>query len=119
MKDIMIPGVDGAKSLASVAEILGDAGVGLEGGGLWSGTAHYLVADGDTAIRALVSAGIIGAEMRQVVIAELDRDAPGALGRMMAKLADAGIVLDGQYSDHNNRKVLLVNDIEAAQAALS
>lgn len=118
MKDIMIPDVDGAKSLANIAQVLGNAGVGLEGGGLWSATAHYLVEDGDAAIHALVSAGIVGATTRDVVLADLDRDAPGALGRMMAKLADAGVALDGQYSDHNNRKVLLVDDIEAAKAAL-
>lgn len=119
MRDIEIPVTDGARSLAEVAQVLGNAAVGLEGGGMWSGIAHYLVEDGDAALRALDAAGISGAKQREVVIAELDVDVPGALGRMMAKLARAGVELDGQYSDHDNRKVLLVDDVSRATAALA
>lgn len=118
MFDIEISAPDGANTLARIGRSLGQAGVGLEGGGMWSGVAHYLVADADVATRALSAAGIGAVVAREVVFAELDADVPGALGRMMNKLTEAGIVLLGQYSDHDNRKVLIVEDAEAARAAL-
>ena len=118
MFDIEILTPDGADSLVRVGRCLGAAGVGLEGGGMWSGVAHYLVTDGDGAARALTTAGIAPVAVREVVLAELDADVPGALGRMMNILTEAGIVLLGQYSDHGNHKVLIVEDAEAARTAL-
>lgn len=118
MFDIEIPAPDGARSLARIGQILGDAGVGLEGGGMWSGTAHYLVEDAETAVSALLAAGIGPVVARQALIAELDADVPGALGRMMRRLVAANVRLRGQYSDHGNRKVLIVDDADAARAAL-
>ncbi|WP_138946956.1 hypothetical protein [Plantibacter sp. M259] len=56
--------------------------------------------------------------VREVLVVDLDVDAPGALGRMMERLAGAGVVLHGQYSDHDNRKVLLVDDVVVASRAL-
>ena len=117
MIDIAVPAPDGAKSLLLIAGTLGKAGVSLEGGGLWSGMAHYLVENGDLAISALSEAGIAGAVKNEVIVVELDADIPGALGKMMAKLVDAEVNLYGQYSDHGNRKVLLVDDKDRAQKA--
>ena len=110
MIDVAVPAPEGAKSLLLIAGTLGRAGVSLEGGGMWSGIAHYLVEDGDLAVSALNEAGIPGAVLTDVIIVELDADIPGALGRMMAKLVDTQVTLYGQYSDHDNRKVLLVDD---------
>jgi hypothetical protein len=118
MFDIEIPAPAGAVSLARIGRTLGEAGVGLEGGGMWSGVAHYLVADADLAVRTLVEAGMGPAVVRDVVVAELDADVPGALGRMMNTLAEAGVDLLGQYSDHDNRKVLVVEDAQAVRDAL-
>jgi hypothetical protein len=118
LSDLEIPAPDGARSLARIGQVLGDAGVGLEGGGMWSGVAHYLVADADTAVSALAAAGIGPVLARPAVLAELDADVPGALGRMMQRLSSAGVPLRGQYSDHGNRKVLVVDDVTAARAAL-
>ena len=118
MFDIEVSAPDGASSLARIGRSLGEAGVGLEGGGMWSGTAHYLVEDAELAVRALAAAGIGPVVVRDVVVAELDADVPGALGRMMNTLAEAGVVLLGQYSDHDNRKVLIVEDADAARDAL-
>ncbi|KJC64921.1 hypothetical protein [Agreia bicolorata] len=118
MFDIEVLTPDGASSLARIGRSLGEAGVGLEGGGMWSGVAHYLVADADLAVRALTEAGIGPVVVREVVVAELDADVPGALGRMMNTLVEAGVILLGQYSDHDNRKVLIVGDAEAARDAL-
>ena len=118
MKDIAIAVPNGASSLAKVGEVLGAAGVGLEGGGMWSGVAHYLVDDADAAAEALHRAGFEGVRVRETVIVPLDADVPGELGRMMHRLAAAGVELEVQYSDHDNRKVFVVDDPEAARAAL-
>ncbi|GAA1949007.1 hypothetical protein [Amycolatopsis minnesotensis] len=118
MFDIEIPAPDGARSLARIGQVLGDAGVGLEGGGMWSATAHYLVEDADAAVSALTAAGIGPVAARPVLIAELDADVPGALGRLVRRLIASDVRLHGQYSDHGNRKVLIVDDIETARAAV-
>ena len=58
MYDLTIAAPDGAGSLAETGEVLGDAGVGLEGGGMWSAVAHYLVAEPQVAVQALAAAGV-------------------------------------------------------------
>lgn len=119
MFDIEFPAPEGATSLALIGALLGEAGVGLEGGGMWAGVAHYLVADAELAMRALAQAGMGPVVAREAVLAEFDADVPGALGRMMSALAAADVVLLAQYSDHDNRKVLVVDDVWAARAALA
>lgn len=119
MKDIAIPAPDGAASLARIGDVLGAAGVGLEGGGMWSDVAHYLVHDADPAVDALVRAGFHGVRVREALIVPLPADVPGTLGRMMNRLVAAGVGLEVQYSDHGNRKVFVVDDPEAAAAALA
>lgn len=118
MFDIEVPAPHGAASVLRIGDVLGAAGVGLEGGGMWSGVAHYLVADADAAVRALTAAGLGPTQARPVVIAELEADVPGALARMMRRLTDAGVALSAQYSDHDNRKVLVVDDVDRTRAAL-
>jgi hypothetical protein len=118
MNDITIAVADAA-SLARLGRVLGDAGVSLEGGGLWAGVAHYLVADGEVARRALAGNGFADAEVREAVVVPLDADVPGALGRMMDRLAAAEVTLIAQYTDHDNRKVLVVDDPPAVREALA
>lgn len=118
MFDVEIPAPDGATSLLRIGATLGAAGVGLEGGGMWSGVAHYLVSDGEVAAKALRDKGFRGVTVTPVAVVDLDADVPGALARMMGKLVDAGVVLHGQYSDHDNRKVLIVDDVDAAYDVL-
>ena len=58
LPDLEIPASDGARSLARIGQVLGDAGVGLEGGGMWSGVARkVLVVDDVTAARAALDSG--------------------------------------------------------------
>lgn len=118
MFDISLPVPDGARSLAGIGQVLGAAGVGLEGGGMWSGTSHYLVSDAAAAVSALDNAGYGPVVVNPVVIADLDADVPGALGILMMRLAEAGVQLKVQYSDHGNRKILVVDHPEKARAAL-
>jgi hypothetical protein len=118
MFDISLSVPDGARSLAGIGQVLGAAGVGLEGGGMWSGTSHYLVSDAAAAVSALDNAGYGPVVVQPVVIADLAADVPGALGMLMMRLAEAGVELLAQYSDHDNRKILVVDHPEKARAAL-
>ncbi|RZU60963.1 amino acid-binding protein [Zhihengliuella halotolerans] len=119
MKDICIRDIRTAHDLARISSILGAAGVGLEGGGMWEGVARYLVHDGSAARAALLAAGIAHVDVNNVLLLELDVDEPGALGRLMAELAADGADLVAQYSDHENRKVLVMRDSSPSIAAPS
>lgn len=118
MNDLSIPVDDVAVDIARIGAVLGAAGIGLEGGGVWAGEAHYLVADGSAAVAALESAGVSGAQAVPALVMPLRADVPGELGRMMTVLAESGIVVAAQYSDHDNRKVFVVDDRERAREAL-
>ena len=118
---IELPGQPG--SLARFGEALGAAGVSLEGGGVFTvdgvGYAHFLVEDGEAARAALEQAGLSTATIRQALIRRLKQDVPGQLGSIARALADAGINIETQYSDHANRLILVVDDPETAERITS
>jgi hypothetical protein len=118
---IELPGRPG--SLARFGEILGAAGVSLEGGGVFTvngvGYAHFLVEDGEAARIALEQGGLGTATVHPVLIRRLKQEVPGQLGAIGRALADAGVDIQFQYSDHANRLILVVDDIEAAERATS
>ncbi|NYE20121.1 hypothetical protein [Microbacterium immunditiarum] len=107
---IELPARPGA--LADFGDVLGEAGVSLEGGGVFThggvGVAHFLVADGDRAASALSRAGLGRATVSPVVMLRLDQETPGQLGRFTRRVADAGIDVLVQYSDHDGRLILVV-----------
>lgn len=110
-------------SLARFGEALGKAGVSLEGGGVFTvdgvGHAHFLVEDGEAARAALEQAGLGTATVRPVLIRRLKQEVPGQLGAIARALAEAGVNIDTQYSDHANRLVLVVDDLELAERVTS
>lgn len=114
---IALPGQPG--SLARFGEALGAAGVSLEGGGVFTvegiGHAHFLVEDGDAARVALEQAGLGIATVRPVLIRRLKQEVPGQLGAIARALGDAGVNIEIQYSDHANRLILVVDDMETAE----
>jgi hypothetical protein len=118
---IELPGRPG--SLARFGEALGAAGVSLEGGGVFTvdgvGHAHFLVDNGEAARAALEQAGLGIAIVRPVLIRRLKQEVPGQLGAIARALADAGVNIETQYSDHANRLVLVVDDMETAERATS
>jgi hypothetical protein len=118
---IALPGQPG--SLARFGEALGAAGVSLEGGGVFTvggvGHAHFLVEDGEAARTALEQAGLGTAAVRPVLIRRLKQEVPGQLGSIARALADAGVDIETQYSDHANRLILVVDDMETAERATS
>lgn len=116
MKDLEILLDDRPGALAALGEALGNAGVSVEGGGVFvtrgSGVAHFLVKDAAAARRALEAAGIRVVAERNVLIQRLSQDEPGQLGRIARRMADAGVNIEVQYSDHDHRLVLVVDDEE-------
>jgi hypothetical protein len=118
MFDVSIELEDRPGALAELGEALGRAGVSVEGGGAWVasgvGTAHFLVADGSAARRALESVGIHVVAVREVITTRLDQARPGQLGATCRRLAQAGINIEALYSDHDHRLVIVVADTDAA-----
>jgi len=110
-------------ALAAMGEALGHAGVSIEGGGAFvvegRGVAHFLFEDGNAARRALETAGIRVVRVREVVVLRLRQGVPGQLGLVCRRMADAGVNIEVQYSDHSNQLILVVDDPEAANRVVS
>ena len=121
MFDIAIDLPDEPGALAHFGEALGAAGVSLEGGGVFTvagiGRAHFLVEDGEAARDALARTGLGTALVRSVLIRRLKQGVPGQLGAIARALAEAGVNIETQYSDHANRLILVVDDMEAGEQA--
>lgn len=120
MHDLTIELEDRPGALADLGEALGAAGVSVEGGGLFTVdghvVAHFLFRDGEAAGVALSAVGIRVTACRQVLIRRLDQERPGQLGAITRTLADAGVNIEVQYSDHDHRLILVVDDPRTAAA---
>ena len=101
-------------ALAEMGEALGRAGVSIEGGGVFlaqgRGIAHFLFDDARAARTALEAAGIRVVAAREVVTLRLAQAVAGQLGLVARRMADAGVNIEVQYSDHDHRLVLVVDD---------
>jgi len=120
MQDLSIILENRPGALAEMGEALGRAGVSVEGGGMWvvngQGVAHFLVADGAAAQRALGDAGIHVAEVRDVLVQRLSQTEPGQLGKLSRKMAEAGVNIEVLYSDHDHQLILVVDDLVKGRA---
>ncbi len=116
MKDITIYLQDKPGALAEMGETLGQAGISLEGGGVFvhegKGIAHFLVEDAQKAKEALEQKGIPVTSINDVLIQKLKQDVPGQLGIICGLMAKNEINILVQYSDHCNQLVLVVDDYE-------
>ncbi len=114
MKDISIALDNRPGALARMGEVLGAAGISVEGGGAWvaggQGAAHFLVSDGDAARAVLEAAGLRVQAVREVLVQRLRQDRPGQLGALCGRMAQAGVNIEVLYSDHANRLILVVDD---------
>jgi hypothetical protein len=112
---------DSPGALGRFGKAMGDAGVSVEGGGVFTvdgrGHAHFLVHDGMRASAAASAAGLDVAGVSEVLVRRLKQDQPGQLGAIGAALASAGVNITTQYSDHSNQMILVVNDRDLADAA--
>ena len=108
--------------LARLGQVLGDAGVNIEGfcataSGGGQSEVHVLVEDESAAFAALEGAGIeIAADEEVAVVTVADR--PGELGQMSQKLGDAGVNITLAYLATNTRLVFAADDFSRARAAL-
>ena len=108
--------------LARLGEACGAAGINIEGlsafTGGGKGVVHVLVADAEAALDVLRRSGLDVRAARKVLVVEVD-DAPGALGFLARRLADAGVNIEQAYTAADSRLVFAVDDHEAAKAALA
>jgi hypothetical protein len=115
MKDLTLALENRPGALAEMGEALGRAGVSVEGGGVFvvdgAGVAHFLFEDAAAARRALKDAGIRVLAERDVLVQRLSQDEPGQLGKIARRMAEAGVNIEVQYSDHNHQLILVVDDL--------
>ena len=119
MKDVEIVLADRPGELARMATALGAAGISIEGGGVWSvdgrAVAHFLFDASAPVASVLAAQGIEVVAEREVVVLRLDQARPGQLGAATGMMAAAGVNIAVQYSDHDHRLVLVVDDLAAAR----
>ncbi|WP_428242730.1 hypothetical protein [Gynuella sp.] len=121
MQDIHIILKNTPGELAHFGELLGKNGVGLEGGGVFTvntqSHAHFLVENGERARDILIDNGFEVVAVINPIIRRLKQEQPGELGAITKALADKGVNIITQYSDHHNRLILITdNDTLAEQA---
>ena len=109
--------------LARVADVLGRAGVNIEGccavtSGGGKGEVHLLVEDETAAFNALAVAGIEVASEQEVAVVAVE-DRPGVLGDITRKLGDADINITLTYLATNTRLVFAADDLGTAKTVLS
>ena len=109
MKDLAIALQNRPGALAEMGEALGRAGISIEGGGVFEGGAHFLFHDGDAARAALEAAGIRVTAINDVHMHRLNQEEPGQLGKYARRLADAGVNIEVQYSDHDHNLILVLD----------
>jgi hypothetical protein len=120
MWDLTIRLEDRPGALAEMGETLGTAGVSVEGGGCWlfdgQAIAHFLFEDGEAARSALEAKGIEVITVREVLTVRLKQAVPGQLGKIGRAMADAGVNIEVQYSNHDNQLILVVDDMEKGRS---
>ena len=103
-------------TLAQLGEILGRNKISLEGGGVFGNgekaIAHFLVEEGERAKETLEKEGIGPVRVNPVLLQKLRQDVPGQLGMFCRQMADEGVNILVQYSDHANELVVVVDDHE-------
>ncbi|HEY4238333.1 MAG TPA: OsmC family protein [Kofleriaceae bacterium] len=114
-RDLAVKLTDRPGALAEFGELLGNAGVSLEGGGGFGGEVHFLVSDPEKASEALRGFEPV---VRDVIACRLDQEKPGQLGSLAKALGDAGVNIETIYSDHDHQLILVVDDAEKAREAI-
>jgi hypothetical protein len=109
-------------ALAQIGEVLGRAGVNIEGlcavtSGGGQAEVHVLVQDLKAALPALARPGLSVTSEQEVVVVALE-DRPGALGAVSRRLGEAGVNITLTYLATGTRLVLAADNLAAARAAL-
>jgi hypothetical protein len=116
-KDLTIDlGEDRPGTLARASEALGAAKVNIDGLAGAGGQLHMLVNSPAKAKAAVEKAGFrVTGERDVLVVKVLNR--PGQAGKLLRRLADAGVNIEFSYMATGTRLVVAVNDLKAAQKA--
>jgi len=116
MKDLSIILKNQPGALAEMGEILANAGVNLEGGGVFvhngKGIAHFLVDEAEKAKTILEANNIEVVGINNVLIQKLKQEVPGQLGKICRIMEENNVNILVQYSDHSNQLILVVDDFE-------
>lgn len=126
MRDFCVELTDGASGLAGLGDLLGSAGVNIDGlsvtecGG--RSIVHFVVTDADAARRALSDAGIDVLDDCDVFVLHKDRKQvtgkPGSFGDICRTLAQHGIQIRFGYPAEHNQFVFGLDNIEKARELL-
>jgi hypothetical protein len=120
--DLTIYVEDQPSELARLGQVLGGAGVNIEGfcavtsGGGYA-EIHVLVEEAADALTALGAAGLEAKFEQEVAVVALE-DRPGALGDVTRRLGDAGINLTLAYLATNTRLVFAADNLDEARGVL-
>lgn len=80
MYDVHVIFNDLPGELARFRQLLGQHGVGLEGGGVFGQEAHFLVEEGEKARQVLTDGGFNVQAVRKPIVRKLRQERPGELG---------------------------------------
>jgi hypothetical protein len=53
---------------------------------------------------------------REVLVSRLKQGIPGQLGKLARRMAEAGVKIEVQYSDHNHQLILVVDNLARGRA---
>jgi len=114
---------DAPGELARLGEVLGDAGVNIEGfcavtSGGGKAEVHVLVQDMSGAFSALADAKIQVASEQEVAVVDVE-DNPGVLGEVTRRLGDSGVNITLAYLATRTRLVIASDDLARAEAELA
>jgi len=126
MRDFCVEPGDAPDTLALIGEVLGGAGVNIEGLCVVThegrAVIHFVVEDAVTARRVLEHSAIRIREVSDVLLFHKDEKQvtgkPGSFGAICRKLAEHGLRIRFGYPAENNRFVLGVNDVAKARILL-
>jgi hypothetical protein len=126
MIDFCVEQDDSIENPALIGEILGSAGVNIEGLCLTTSNGrsiiHFVVEDAATAKRALEESGVDIMNMSDVFVLNKDKKRvtgkPRSFGLICRMLADNGLKINFGYPAENNRFIFGVDDVEKARELL-
>ena len=96
VRELNIEIADQPGTLGIASEVLGKAGINIDGFGVWEGCARLLVDDVETGLAILREAGFV---CRTQKVLRLDLpDEPGNLSEVAQALGQAGINIDHAYT---------------------
>lgn len=123
MRDLTIVLDDVPGSLARLGNVLGEAGVNIEGGCAITdavGTiAHILVSDPSRARGLLEANGFeVKEELEAISFYVSGDDRPGIIGRYAGRIAEAGVNIERMYLASGSRLAFVTDDNARARAAV-